>query len=381
MPSTPSHEPDACAVSASWRRKAASHVGTCVCLALLMLALVWPATTSTLVVPVASGQPPQRSGRVFYVAPWGRDYNRGTNPRHAWRTVTRVDKAKLRAGDTVLFDGRAKFSDNTLMPGWGLVVSGTAKAPITFGSWGRGRAVLTKGVWLGTNRVHPHGPSHLRFRNLRLGPTQGFQGTGDYITLERLKISHLVAPYSRTEIAIETQGSHWVIADNTIEDTGDSGMLLGFNANSPGDPPGGSDYVVAHNTITHTGVDRSLDHAAHGIYLKITDAWIEHNNVAYFADDGVSARYRDARIIGNHFGHGSIGIAWYQYDGTAGTSQFVSNLIANTSEAEIFVCGVSEGCVRPIESFVIERNRLHHAHGVQLNLQPTRGYYKVLNNP
>jgi hypothetical protein len=317
-------------------------------------------------------------GRTFYVAPWGSDANRGRSQNRPWRTVGRVDQADLHAGDTVLFQGGQTFTDNTLMPGIKHPAAGTRGAPITYGSWGAGRAKITGGVWLGQNQFNPDGPSHLVFKSLVLGPDQGFHGTGNYITLEHLWISGI---YGQGGIGIQSQGSHWVIKFNEIDHTADSGMLLGMNANSPSDPAGGSHYFVYGNSIEHTGLDGSLDHAAHGIYLKVADATVSHNKIIDFRDDGVSVRYRGAHIVKNYLATGAIGIAWYQYDHTAGTSEFVGNTIAQTTEAGIFVCGVAEGCVRPIENFIIRNNRLAASSGPRMNLQPTRGHYRVAHNP
>ncbi|MGH3609317.1 MAG: hypothetical protein ACRDRD_14670, partial [Pseudonocardiaceae bacterium] len=282
----------------------------------------------------------------------------------------------LKPGDRVLFQGGASFADNTLMPGWGFDASGTRRAPITFGSYGSGAARLIKGVWLGTDSTHPHGPSYLTFRHLALGPSQGFQGTGNHITLRRLEITDLMPGASTAEVAIETQGSHWVIANNYINRTGDSGMLLGFNANGPDDPAGGYHYRVFGNVITNTGLNAHLGYAAHGIYLKVADAYIAHNRISNYAADGVSVRYRDASVVRNAIGAGPIGIAWYQYDSHPGVSRFTRNLITATSVAGIFICGVKEGCLRPLETFVIAQNRMALAHGVSLNLQPTAGRYR-----
>src|SRR6185312_1320010 len=82
--------------------------------------------------------------RTFYVGPHGSDHGAGRSPRHPWRTMFRVNKAHLKPGDTVLFKGGARFGDDTLMPGWGLHVSGSKAAPVTFGSYGGGQAVLPK---------------------------------------------------------------------------------------------------------------------------------------------------------------------------------------------------------------------------------------------
>ncbi len=273
---------------------------------LLLLALSWSAVTA------ASSATGASRDRVFYVAPWGRDSNSGLSRRHPWRTVWHVNNAALRPGDTVLFEGGKTFKDDTLMPGWGFNVSGTAWAPIKFGSWGRGKARLPRGVWLGTNAFHPHGPSHLWFNNLALGPTQGFQGTGDFIVLTGLSVSHLRTPRSNGETGIETRGSNWVIAWNRVSRVGDSGILLGFSADRFGAPAGGSGYLVYGNVITHTGEDSSIHAGSHGIYDKVTNATIERNWIMGFRDDGVSVRYHSTQVLGNYIRHGSIGIAWYQ---------------------------------------------------------------------
>ncbi len=323
----------------------------------------------------APGATRPRRARTFYVASGGRDGNAGTGPRHAWRTVTRVDRAILRPGDTVLFEGGATFTDATLMPGDGVDASGTRRRRIRFGSYGHGVARLTRGVWLGTDARHPRGPRWLTFRHLALGPVQGFQGTGDHITLTGLRIGPLVPPVAHQETGIQTDGSHWIITANLIDRTGGSGMLLGASAETPRDPAGGRFYLVSGNTVAHTGLDAAIGYPTHGIYLKAANARIVHNRILGFRDDGVSARYRDAVVSDNRITDGQIGIAWFQYDSTPGRSRFVDNVISDVTSAGIFVCGTTESCLRPIESFDIAGNQLRGIRGVRMNLQPTAGTY------
>ena len=320
-----------------------------------------------------------RSARTFYVAENGSDQSSGLSQADPWQTIDRVNAAQLRPGDEVLFHGGETFADDTLMPGWGFGVSGTQRRPITFGTYGSPRASLPDGVWLGTDAAHPGGPSHLTFKNLSLGPEQGFQGTGSWIKLTGMKIGGLERG-SQSEVGILTEGSHWVISHSYISHTGDSGMLLGFTAGYAGAPAGGSDYLISHDTIAGTGEDPALTYGTHGIYDKVTNATIEDNVIVGFHNDGVSARYPGARVIGNIIAHGSIGIGWFQYGRQAGTVRFVGNDISDTSSAGIFVCGVAEGCWRPRGHFVIARNRLVHAHGAVLNLQPVLGHYTVYSN-
>ncbi len=59
----------------------------------------------------------------------------------------------------------------------------------------------------------------------------------------------------------------------------------------------------------------------------------------------------------------------------------MGNTIVRTRSAGIFVCGIAESCPRPLENFVIRKNRLRNTHGDRLNLQPTRGFYQVFHNP
>jgi len=322
----------------------------------------------------ARGRP---RARTFYVAADGNDARSGTSPRHAWRTVGRVDRAVLRPGDAVLFEGGVSFTDATLMPGEGFDSSGRRGRPIRFASYGHGRARLTQGIWLGTDARHPNGPSWLSFRSLALGPVQGFQGTGTHITLVGLRIGPLLPPVARQETGIQTEGSHWIIAGNTIDRIGGSGMLLGASADAPGGPAGGRFYLVSQNSITRTGLDAGIGYPTHGIYLKAANARIVSNRIIGFRNDGVSARYRDVLVQSNRIADGEIGIAWYQYDRTPGHSRFLDNVISDLSTAGIFVCGVAESCLRPLESFEIAGNRLRRIRGVHMNLQPTAGTYLV----
>jgi len=91
-------------------------------------------------------------------------------------------------------------------------------------------------------------------------------------------------------------------------------------------------------------------------------------------------RYRDVVVRNNYIAHGAIGLAWFQYDAQRGVTWVIGNTIADTSHA-IFVCGVAEDCLRPLESFVIVRNSLRGISGTALNLQPTTGTYRVRANP
>jgi hypothetical protein len=297
------------------------------------------------------------TGTTYYVSPRGSDSNPGTSAASAWRTVKRVNDVSLHPGDGVLFEGGATFSDNTLLPN----ASGTPGSPIIFGSYGQGNATLPQGVSL-------TGQDHLGFEHLRIGPGGNLDGTGHDITVESCSIGNdglainAAAPNSRSE------NTNWTIDDNTIDHTGNSGMLLE-----------GEDFTVSGNTISNTGLDSSIPYGKHGIYLKVINATVTDNRITNFSADGISVRYRNSVLTGNHISNGAEGIAWFQYDSLAGTSHWTENVITGTTTTGIYVSPSDKGG-NTRESFVIERNTIHPAAGVHMNLNKTTGTYLVQKN-
>lgn len=327
----------------------------------------------TLVAPISSPTPPTSApgnpgdpgdptgpvtapaltitGTTYYVSASGSDSNSGTSPGSAWQTVKRVNRASLRPGDGVLFEGGATFSDETLMPS----VSGASGSPVIFSSYGSGNALLPQGEWF-------RGHSHLAFAHLTTSGG-GFQGTGEDITVEW-------CTFVNDALAINAAGSNsnWTIDDNTIEHTGNSGMLLE-----------GENFTVSGNTIGNTGLDDSISYGKHGIYLKVSNATVTNNTITNSSADGISVRYRNSTIVKNYIQGGEVGIAWFQYDPTPGTSRWLENTIVGTSEAGFYVSPSDIGGSTR-ESFVIERNTIEPGGGVLMNLHETTGTYTVQEN-
>jgi Right handed beta helix region len=299
------------------------------------------------------------SGTTYYVSPSGSDSNSGSSPSQAWRTVGRVNNAKLRPGDRVLFQGGHSFGGGTLMP----ESSGAPGAPIVYGSYGNGQATVTHGVWFVDT-------DYLTFDDLTLGPDGGLQGgnssghAANHIVVQRSTID--LAP-GNSDLGINANGDDWTIADNTVENTGDSGMLLI-----------GERYRVRGNTITNTGLDSAIGYGKHGIYLKVANATIAGNTITHFSADGISARYRDSTITGNAISHGPIGIGFFQYDTVPGTSHWNHNTITNTTAAGIFVSS-SDKAGPTIESFVIRGNTIQSS-GQRVNVQDSRGRVMMTGN-
>lgn len=87
--------------------------------------------------PLASAS----SGTAYYVSPTGNDSNGGTTPSDPLQTIAKVNSLSLVAGDAVLFQGGQSFSGAIVCPS-----SGAPSNPITFGSYGGGRATISSGT-------------------------------------------------------------------------------------------------------------------------------------------------------------------------------------------------------------------------------------------
>jgi len=297
-------------------------------------------------------------GTTYYVSPSGSDANAGTTPVTAWRTVARVNRASLQPGDGVRFEGGQTFSDDTLMPG----TSGASGAQIVFGSYGTGKATLTKGIWFST-------VSWLVFQDLAItGAGQGIcasSGAGSsHITIQNMAISKVGLGINSSNYA----DTDWTVQNNSVDQTGDSGMLLL-----------GERFTVSGNHITNTGTDSSITYGKHGIYLKAANSSATNNTIRNFSDNGISVRYRNGDIENNTISGGPVGIGWFQYDSVAGTSYWRNNSISGTTAADIFVSASDIGGLTR-ESFVITNNTLSKTSGVYTNLKPTTGTYTVNSN-
>jgi putative cofactor-binding repeat protein len=308
--------------------------------------------------PVTPPAAPAIAGVTYYVSPSGSDLNSGTSPAQAWRTVGKVNSARLSPGDGVLFQGGQTFSDQVLMPS----VSGATGKAIVFGSYGQGQATISQGAWF---VEHDLAFENLAFSNTFYGGS-AIHGPSDDVTLYGVSIS---LPAGNQVLGLYSNGDHWVIEHSQISDTGLSGMLLN-----------GDDYLIADNTLTNLGLDTTNGYNNHGIYLDASDATITGNTITNFAESAVSVRYRNATITDNAFSGGQIGIDFYEFDTVAGTSDWTGNTISQTTTADLFVCGTAEGCQRPLESFTINGNQLSKAAGIYMNLQPIGGTYSVTSN-
>src|SRR5262249_9817395 len=145
---------------------------------------------------------------------------------------------------------------------------------------------------------------------------------------------------------------------------------------------GANGITIEGNTIENTGSDSSITYGKHGIYLKVRNARIINNTITNCLanGDGISVRYGNSTIIGNHISKCPVGIGFFQYDHEAGTSHWLENVISETTQAGIYVSPSDVGG-QTRESFVIERHTIGPlTSGVFMNLSETTGTYTVKEN-
>lgn len=259
-------------------------------------------TSSALAAPV----------RHFYVDPAGRDSASGTSPADAWRTVTRVNHATLRPGDTVSFRANRTFADAPLTPS----VPGAEGAPIVFDSYGPGRALLRQGVVVDST-------AWLTFRHFAIrGPAEAF-GSGGGSGARDIDIIDNKISYVERGVNSPNPADHgWLIEGNDIEHTGDSGVIVQ-----------GSSFTILRNTIHDTGLDPSISYGKHGIYSKSDHVRIFDNVITDFSAEGVSTRFPDARIFNNVIRGGESGIGYYRDDPSpGGTTTICGNTISHVND-------------------------------------------------
>jgi hypothetical protein len=304
----------------------------------------------------------EASAATYYVSPAGRDGNRGTSSKAPLRTIRRVNRLPLRPGDKVLFRGGQTFSDRTLMP----ARSGSRKARIVYGSYGRGRPTIVNpggAVWI------PDGRSYLTFNHLELSTGVNSRvsiladsATGPGSRFITLKHSVLSDTGGAAIISKQHRDHGWRIANNAISHIGDSGLIIW-----------GANAVIASNRISGTGWNTAIPWAKHGIYAKGPHMTIHDNVISDFGSDGVSLRFHDIKAYRNVVRGGAIAFAYFDYDTTAGTSEVRKNVASDVSVAGFYYApDPSPSGAPPQESFVVRGNQFEMKGGTGIDVGGAR---------
>ena len=285
---------------------------------------------------------------TYYVSARGNDAAAGTSPAAAWRSLSKVNGFKLQPGDSVLLEGGQTFA-GPLVP-WG---SGAPGAPVTFASYGTGRATISSQT---NNIVFLHGASYVTLQNLRLTAdgadvhviVSDPRTTSAFVTIR----NNLITNTAAFGINSPSLSDHdWLIQGNTVNQTGETGITFR-----------GSRFTVTGNVVDNTGLRPS--EAAHGVYAKGPAAQVIGNVIDTFQSSGVSIRYANSVARGNVITGGLIGVSYFQDKGvtSGGISTIAYNRISQVSVAGIFLDDSS------YEGFVIANNTIQSTGGNGFNV-------------
>jgi hypothetical protein len=309
-----------------------------------------------------------------------------------WSSVSQVNNAALRPGDTVLFAGGETFP-GVLAP----ALSGTPSQPITYSSYGAGAADLPNGIYLAnvSNLVLDrllvdggdwHALSHDRGIVTAAAPVAKGKKRPKPSGTSGIVVQDCVfRNVSQAILAMNPGDRNWVVRDNLMQDTGDSAVLV-FDVRKSG-AIGGSGWLFERNRILDTGLDyATLRYPLHGIYSIGSNMTFRDNVISGFENSGISLRSHDNVVEGNTISNGLIGVSFSPYDRQGGTTRIayntISGLHANGTAVQpygIVVYRNSSFQKANPESFVVVNNTVADADG-GIRVVDAQGRVTVRNN-
>lgn len=233
---------------------------------------------------------------TYYVSPAGNDHWAGTSRRRAWRTLARVDRARLVPGDRVLLEGSATFAGTLRVVVAG---AGSPRRPVLVSAYGRGNARIEAGSGSGVEILDSGG---VRVRRLTLVGDGASVNDGSGLLVEnalpharRLRtigIEDVLAEgFGYAGIAVygkPADGSQSGFAEVTIRDcVAHDNRFYGVYVSGVEDPTT-SAYANANVTISGCRAYRNLgdpdyprSHSGDGIFLGDVDHGLITRSVAY----------------------------------------------------------------------------------------------------
>lgn len=265
--------------------------------------------------PRAAGQATP-SGTSYYVdCNNGSDGNSGTAPSQAWRSVEKVNRTWLSAGDSVRFQRGCAWS-GPLNVGW----SGTTTAPVVVGAYGAGElpviqsgttqvdAVFVTGSHVVLDSLWARGIAPQRDAgcdNAAVGQISGFRfaGPAAYNTVQNSRATDLT-----DGVKIERTSHHNTIVRNTLTNN----RMMAQLTREAGDDYGafavnvhGDDNEVAYNDLSGSDAcsyDYTRDGAAVEIYGGQRNS-VHHNRST---NNDTFAELGDPRSADNRFAYNVV---------------------------------------------------------------------------
>ena len=157
---------------------------------------------------------------TYYVSPSGSDSASGASTSAPWRTISRVNSQKLKAGDKVLFKGGSAFSGSLSVPS---AEGGNSTNAVVFSTYGSGRATINSGSSNGIDIAQTGG---VAISNINFNGNGGGSGVGINIHVDfankdvsNVHINNVdVKNYAHEGILIRTSGGGSSLSNVKIED-------------------------------------------------------------------------------------------------------------------------------------------------------------------
>lgn len=231
-------------------------------------------------------------GTTYYVDnSIGNDSNTGTTPATAWQTTTKVNGFAFSPGDIVLFNGSQTFSGG-LQPS----VGGLPAAPITFGSFGTGRATINAGTGIGFFGSNLAG---YIIRDLKFVGTAVTNFNSGINFFNSLAANNMLFGVAVLNCTVSTFGETGISIGGTNSGAGFSDVIVagcevsgcGFSTVNPSH---------GHNGIQFFGAYGLLNNAPSNTNLLVTNCYV-HDNLG-------NASASNASGTGIQFGQCSFGV-------------------------------------------------------------------------
>jgi hypothetical protein len=311
--------------------------------------LTRPRVLAAIVLAVLVAASPAAAA-TYHVSPSGSDAGDGSAGA-PWRTLAHATGSGLVPGDVVLLQGGGVWHES-LAPR----SSGTADAPITFGTYGSGRAVIDGTSVQADGGVVLDGVSNIVIRGLEVrnwhgGSNVAYLAGGANIVFDGVD-GHDADEGIHSSPAAPTQAV--TISSSSIHDIRRSGGGIAVNI-----PPGAAGWVVRGTELARTGDSCALDqgtgtlfdadtvhdcglvplpYAAHGLYLKGAGVVVRGSRVWNGASSCVSIRRQGALVEHNWLHDCPEGISWYEQATVKGVVTIRRNTIWSAGTA-IYVDG------------------------------------------
>jgi hypothetical protein len=241
-------------------------------------------TTSDSVVCQMESLEDRKFLSTYYVSNSGSDSASGTSTSAPWKTISRVNKQKLNDGDKVLFRGGDSFGGSIYVPS---SEGGSSSNPVTFSSYGGGRANINSGGSPGIDIAQTAGVS---ISNLNFNGSGGGSSAGIYLHVDHSGIHASgfyvnnvdVKNYGDHGILIRSAGSGSSVSNVRIEDSnlhdnkGGGLKATGSSHNS------NKKWLIDHvNAYNNRGTGSTSKVTGNGIYVANVEDCVIQRCVAH----------------------------------------------------------------------------------------------------